>query len=286
MRNIPKYLFILSLIFLISACGEATLLPPTASPTIDLTLTPRPSLTATSTTTPPMPETPGQHPHTSQVVIRIGDTLTQTETIRYLIYLPADYGKDPTKKWPFILYLHGSGERGSDLSLLLKQPLPKILQNRGDFPFIVVSPQLAENYDDWSIMIKPQDALIDQLLSIYAIDPQRLYLTGVSIGGFGAWNYALRYPQRFAAIVPIAGGYIYHNYEIPANLCDLKDLPVWAFHGALDEVVLPWQSQSLVEALKSCGGIVSYSEYSDLEHNVCDRVYALPELYEWMLSYP
>jgi predicted peptidase len=227
----------------------------------------------------------GQHPYSSKVQIETGSDITKTVEVNYLLYLPRDYGKDPQQKWPLILFLHGSGERGNDLELLKKQPLPKTLDQQGDFPFIVVSPQLPLAMGNWSDLIDPLKVLVDQIQGTYPVDTRRVYLTGLSMGGFGVWGLALRYPRRFAAIVPIAGGYRYQSSAIPENICVLKDLPVWVFHGARDTNVVPSQSEDMVEALKACGGNVRFTLYPDADHSVSwTRAYADPELYKWLLE--
>jgi predicted peptidase len=205
--------------------------------------------------------------------------------VSYLLYLPVDYGKDPQQKWPLILFLHGSGERGSDLELLKRQPLPKTLDRQKDFPFIVISPQLSLAMANWSDLIEPVKTLLDQIQASYSVDTQRIYLTGLSMGGFGTWEFALRYPRRFAAIVPIAGGYRFQSHAIPENICDLKDLPVWVFHGAQDTNVLPAQSEEMVEALRACGGKVRFTLYPDADHSASwTRAYANPDVYKWLLD--
>jgi predicted peptidase len=227
----------------------------------------------------------GQHPYSSKVQIRTVDNIAKTVEVNYLLYLPGDYGKDNRRKWPLIVFLHGSGERGSDLELLKRQPLPKVLEHQTDFPFIVVSPQLPLEMGNWSGLIEPMKVLVNQIQAAYAVDTQRVYLTGLSMGGFGTWEFALRYPRRFAAIVPIAGGYKFQSNAIPENICDLKDLPVWVFHGARDANVLPRQSEDMVEALKACGGEVKFTLYPDADHPASwERAYGDPGLYKWLLE--
>ena len=227
----------------------------------------------------------GQHPCSSKVEIQTAGKITKTVEVRHLLYLPGDYGQDPQQKWPLILFLHGSGERGSDLELLKKQPLPKILDQQENFPFIVVSPQLPLEEGNWSALVDPVKVLVDQMQAAYSVDSPRVYLTGLSMGGFGSWELALRYPRRFAAIVPIAGGYRYQSNAIPENMCDLKELPVWVFHGARDTNVLSTQSEQMVKALKSCGGNVRFTLYADADHAASwTRAYADPELYKWLLE--
>jgi predicted peptidase len=227
----------------------------------------------------------GQHPYSSKVQIRTVDNIAKTVEVNYLLYLPGDYGKDNRRKWPLIVFLHGSGERGSDLELLKRQPLPKVLEHQTDFPFIVVSPHLPLEMGNWSGLIEPMKVLVNQIQAAYAVDTQRVYLTGLSMGGFGTWEFALRYPRRFAAIVPIAGGYKFQSNAIPENICDLKDLPVWVFHGARDANVLPRQSEDMVEALKACGGEVKFTLYPDADHPASwERAYGDPGLYKWLLE--
>jgi len=227
----------------------------------------------------------GQHPYSSKVQINTLNNITKTVEVNYLLHLPSDYGKDPYQKWPLILFLHGSGERGSDLELLKKQPLPKTLDQQKDFPFIVVSPQLPLAMENWSNWIDPVNVVLDQIQATYSVDNQRVYLTGLSMGGFGAWEFALRYPRRFAAMAPIAGGYKHQSNAIPENICDLKELPVWVFHGGRDTNVVSRQSKDMVDALKACGGNVKFTLYPDADHAASwTRAYADPELYKWLLE--
>jgi predicted peptidase len=221
--------------------------------------------------------------------------------IRYLIYFPEEYGKDPAQKWPVLLFLHGSGEAGSDLDLVKKVGLPAVLTRQSDFPFIVIAPQLpapSSSYDSgpidqqtyliqwgWNSQIEALDELLKRVIPAYAIDPSRVYLTGLSLGGYGAWAYALRYPHRFAAVVPIAGGYMPDSDSVPGNICDLKDLPIWAFHGSSDTTVPPTQSRVLVDALKACGSQVRFTMIRGGGHAASwEYAYNSAELWEWMLS--
>jgi predicted peptidase len=227
----------------------------------------------------------GQHPYSSKVQIKTASEITNTVEVNYLLYLPGDYGKDPQQKWPLILFLHGSGERGSDLELLKNQPLPKTLDQQKEFPFIVLSPQLPLAMVNWSGLIDPLEVLVNQVQATYSVDTRRVYLTGLSLGGFGTWEFALRYPRRFAAIVPIAGGYRFQSSAIPENICDLKDLPVYVFHGARDINVMPSQSKDLVDALRACGGNVTFTLYPDADHAASwTRAYTDPKLYRWLLE--
>ncbi len=300
-KSMPKITCFILCCLLLAGCASPTALQPTLA---QLPSSPpaTPSLTAIPTSTPsptstlePCPLTPGQWPCALDVKVPVGST-TVTTRVHFLLYLPGDYGKDPQKKWPLILFLHGSGNIGSDLEQLRTAALPYNLDRQTDFPFIVISPQLPATQPAtfgeyttpilyWSGMIDALNVLIDQIIASYPIDSHRLYLTGLSLGGFGTWEFALRYPQRFSAIVPVAGGYIYQSDAIPREICDLKNLPVWVFHGGQDHNVLPVQAQSLVKALQDCGGNVRFTFYPDADHGQSyQRAYADPELWKWLLE--
>ncbi|HLO18126.1 MAG TPA: PHB depolymerase family esterase, partial [Anaerolineales bacterium] len=169
----------------------------------------------------------GQNPYTSEKA-----------KLNFLLYLPDKYGKDTQLKWPLILYLHGLLQRGNNLDYLISDGLPRKLHNETEFPAIVVSPQGNGEYEFWSedAMVNSLFLLLDEIQTKYSVDPDRIYLTGVSAGGEGTWEIGLRYPNRFAALVPVMGYYGY-PFEVPANICDLKDVPIWAFHGDNDELI-------------------------------------------------
>jgi predicted peptidase len=227
----------------------------------------------------------GQHPYSRPMELDSTNKTKKVNTINFLFYLPESYGKNPKKKWPLILFLHGMGERGNDLELLKKHPLPKTLDQQKDFPCIVVSPQLPLDRLLWDDFIDPLKDLLDQIKSKYSVDSRRVYLTGLSMGGAGTWNFALRYPRYFAAIVPIAGAYKFGSKEIPDKLCDLKRLPIWAFHGGKDDAVQAWQTEILVNALKACGSKIKYTLYPEATHpQSWINAYSDPKLYKWLLS--
>jgi len=181
--------------------------------------------------------------------------------------------------------LHGSGERGTNPMVLTLQGLPKILAQRRDFPFIVVSPQCPPEQWWWS-RTHVLSALLEKIESRYSVDSKRIYVTGLSMGGYGTWALAYRYPQRFAAIVPIAGGYYDGTDTLPKDICVLKDVPTWAFHGAMDDVVLPSESERVVSVLKACGSAVRFTLYPEAGHvESWELAYDDPELYEWLLQH-
>jgi predicted peptidase len=193
--------------------------------------------------------------------------------IDYLLYLPQGY--DAQEVWPLVLFLHGAGERGDDLELVKTHGPPKLIARGQHFPFIVVSPQCPE--DKWWEPIELV-ALLDEIEGKYKVDPDRVFVTGLSMGGFGTWRLAFYAPNRFAAIAPICGG----GEKYWAK--QIVHLPVWAFHGAQDTGVPPERSQIMVEELKKNGGRPQLTIYPDAGHDSWTETYNNPELYEWLLK--
>jgi len=184
-----------------------------------------------------------------------------------------------------ILFLHGAGERGTNLSKVATHGPLKHVTADSDFPFIVISPQCPEQ-QVWAK--EPLLALLDDVTAKHAVDPRRVYLTGLSMGGYGTWALGLANPERFAAIVPICGGgqmigvILGSRDKGPA----LKSLGVWAFHGAKDNVVPLEESQRMVDALKKAGvADVRFTVYPEAQHNSWTEAYQDPVLYEWLLKH-
>ena len=168
-------------------------------------------------------------------------------------------------------------------NIILKPP-----DNLENFPFIIVSPQGTNEYSEYQIweadeMISAVITLLDEVQATIAVDTNRIYLTGDSSGGNGAWVNGLRNPERFAALVPVMGYYGW-PITVPENICDLKDVPVWAFHGAQDELVPLDAEQMLVDALEACGGDVQFTVFPDIGHDVDHQQVYTKELYEWLLE--
>ena len=191
----------------------------------------------------------------------------------YLLYLPPEYSEQ--ESWPLVLFLHGAGERGDDLELVKVHGPPKLIAEGRDFPFIVVSPQCPEGF--WWEPIELV-ALLDEIEASYKVDPDRIYVTGLSMGGFGSWRLAAYAPERLAAIAPICGGGETHWVKRFAHL------PVWAFHGALDEGVPLVRSQTMVDELVEKGGHPELTVYPDAGHDSWTETYNNPKLYEWLLE--
>jgi predicted esterase len=192
---------------------------------------------------------------------------------RYLLFLPDGY-ESGSERWPLILFLHGGGERGDDIEKVKVHGPPKIVAERPDFPFIVVAPQVYTNHI-WSTA--RLDALLQEVVEKYRVDPDRIYITGLSMGAYGAWHLAMEFPSRFAALVAISGG------ATPSGMCALKHLPIWVFHGAKDDVIKLDRSEELVTRLECCGANVKFTVYDDAGHDAWTRTYENPELYEWLL---
>lgn len=213
----------------------------------------------------------GQH---SQVFEK---TITKDLNCKYLLFLPEGLSKKK-QGWPLILFLHGAGERGDDLNQVRKHGPPKIVEKQKDFPFIVVSPQCPKD-DWWTDKVEVLINLLDDIVARYNVDTERIYLTGLSMGGYGSWALASDYPERFAAVAPICGG----GNRIMAFR--LKDVPVWAFHGAKDSVVPLQQSKEMVAAIKARGGNAKLTVYPDAGHDSWTEAYNNKELYDWFLGH-
>jgi predicted peptidase len=199
-----------------------------------------------------------------------------TDKLNYLLSLPEGYEKDPGKKWPLVVFLHGSGERGDDLEKVKIHGPPMLVENGKKFPFILISPQCpADSW--WSY--EPLMGLIEDAETRYRVDPKRIILTGLSMGGYGTWELGCRYPEKFAALVPLCGG------GIPYMARKIKDTPVWVFHGAKDGGVPIVESQRMVDALKTSGSSkVKFTIYPEAGHNCWTEAYNTEALYQWMLE--
>ena len=195
--------------------------------------------------------------------------------LRSFVHLPPGAEKPGGKRWPTILFLHGAGERGDDLKLVEIHGPPKLVKTRRDFPFIGIAPQCPRR-SWWTAPLL--DDLFREMLAKYPIDPDRVYLTGLSMGGYGSWALACEYPGRFAAVVPICGG------GDPRDVARLKDIPIWVFHGGKDGVVPVARSEAMVAALRKVGGRVRFTVYPEASHNSWAAAYADPKLYEWLLA--
>jgi predicted peptidase len=226
-----------------------------------------------------------QSPIKAQQQVTFEGNIVQKVEVPYLLFLPQNYDKSSSKKWPLMLFLHGAGERGTNLAQVTRHGPPRLVESRPDFPFVVVSPQCrpGERWQTESLL-----ALLDHVQDEYRIDTRRVYLTGLSMGGYGTWNLGLAHPERFAAIAPICGGGdpLLVLLQDPRKRKALQTLPVWAFHGARDSVVRLEESERMVNALKQAGSTqVKFTVYPEAEHDSWTETYNNPELYEWFLQH-
>jgi len=203
----------------------------------------------------------------------------------YLLFLPEGYDSNKSKRWPLILFLHGAGERGTNVWLVAKHGPPKVVQEKPDFPFIVVSPQCptGQRWDNDVVL-----ALLNDVMKKHRVDKSRVYLTGLSMGGYGTWSLGLERPELFAAIAPICGGGDPLKLLLadPKTIGPIRKLPVWAFHGAKDNVVKPEESQRMVDALRKSGvKEVELTIYPEAQHDSWTETYNNPKFYEWLLAH-
>ena len=208
------------------------------------------------------------------VTLGEGDSAKKA-TVHYWISLPEEYRKQA--KCPLLIFLHGMGERGDDLNRVLRHGPPKNVKDGNTTPFIIVSPQCPKT--EWWRVDK-LGKLLDHLLATTKADPQRVYLTGLSMGGFGTWAWTAQEPGRFAAAVPICGG------GDPKTAAKLVDLPIWVFHGGKDRIVPLARSKAMVDAIQAAGGKkVKLTVYPDAGHDSWTKTYDNPDLYKWLLQH-
>ena len=202
---------------------------------------------------------------------------------KYLQFLPEAYDSDSSKEWPLILFLHGAGERGNDLQKVKVHGPPKMVESRPDFPFVVVSPQCPEGvvWDSEALL-----AMLDEVTHRLRIDEKRVYLTGLSMGGFGTWNLVGKAPERFAAAAPVCGGGNTRDFLLPKSREALQTLPIWVFHGRQDDVVELEESQRLVNFFQNrLKTDIQMTIYPEAGHDSWTETYNNPKLYEWFLSH-
>ena len=195
-------------------------------------------------------------------------------TLRYLISMPEGHAA-ADHRWPLLVFLHGAGERGDDMTLVRRHGPPRLIDEGRRFPAVVVSPQ-CPLHTWWNL--PAIEMLIDDLVARHRVDTGRIYLTGLSMGGYGTWALAQRQPERYAAIVPICGGGNAHD------AFKLRDTPTWVFHGALDDVVSADESQRMVDAMQAAGGFPRFTLYPEAGHDSWTAAYATEELWTWLFA--
>ena len=194
----------------------------------------------------------------------------------YVVFVPHDY--DGTRPYPVILFLHGSGETKGGKKMPVQVGIGTYIKaHEKTFPFITLVPQAeTRNWRADGPNAERALKMLDEVTRDYKTDPNRVILTGLSMGGYGTWSLAAAHPEKWAAIVPICGG------GNPKDAGKIKDIPTWAFHGDQDKAVPVQKSREMVEALKQAGGHPKYTEYPGVGHESWDQAYATPELWPWL----
>lgn len=196
----------------------------------------------------------------------------------YLLYVPGKFRNRPIEKWPVIFFLHGKGERGNNINLVKHVGLTHRLGRERDFPFIVVIPQCKLSTNSWDV--ESLNVVYKDVIRRLPVDTHRVYLTGLSMGGYGTWLWANANPSLFAAIVPICG------YGIRKLLpCNFRNLPVWTFHNTDDPTIGVEETRKIVRAIKACGSkLINYTERPTGGHDAWGEVYDGQAIFDWLLS--
>ncbi|MBO0931680.1 carboxylesterase family protein [Fibrella aquatilis] len=193
----------------------------------------------------------------------------------YQLYLPKNYAV-AKRNFPLVIYLHGGSQKGTDLAKLSLYGPPKQVSQGHDFPFVMAAPQCPEgkfwSTDNWF------DSLFTELTTRYRIDKKRVYLTGISMGGYGTWQTAVAHPHTFAAIMPLCGG-----CDDSTQICSIRNIPVWTFHGTADDLIPIDETARLVKRLERCHGKVQFTKLPNEGHGI-QYLYENPKLYQWLLQ--
>lgn len=237
---------------------------------------------------PPVLAAPPANPGAfSKGTVAVGDA-----NIPYRLFKPET---QPEKKYPLVVFLHGAGERGEDNENQLRHGLATMSspEFQAKEPVFLLAPQCPNGRKwsevDWSKMESalPTEPsipmagvmkIVDSLVSTMPVDPDRIYITGLSMGGYGTWDAISRWADRFAAAVPVCGG------GDEKQAARLTRIPIWCFHGDQDKAVPVERSRNMIEAIKRAGGKPNYTEYPGVGHNSWDKAYADPALYEWLFA--
>lgn len=196
----------------------------------------------------------------------------QFQSLRYLVRFPKEYREG--ERYPVILALHGAGYRGEDLNVLAQNPFFTCTQTLSDFPFVLVAPQCHKN--TWFDLFETLISFVDHVLSLPYTDPERLSVMGASMGGFATWQLGMSVPEKFCALIPVCGG------GMDWNAPRLVNVPVRAFHGAIDTIVQPLESRKMVDALVKAGGDATLTVYENTAHNAWLQTYSDQSLFLWL----
>ncbi len=198
----------------------------------------------------------------------------------YMLYLPEGYEDNPTKRWPLLFFLHGTGDRGDNIYLLAKASPFMMIREKGPLPFIIVAPLL--NTSQNVFPVEYLDGVLAEMQSTYRADPKRIYLTGLSLGGEATYRFAIHQPETFAAIAPLSAWL--DADQIPM-LDRIKNLPVWAIHGTDDLIVPLAAGEQPANALKRLGGNIRFTVLDGHDHDTWTDTYSDPAFYDWLLQY-
>ena len=202
--------------------------------------------------------------------------ITKNIEMEYLIYLPKDY--DGIKKFPLVVFLHGTGERGKDIELVKKHGVGKYAESKENIPFIAVTPQCPVGFK-WVLLVDELYELLQEIKRNYAIDEERVCFTGLTIGAEASYALAIKYPEEISSIMPLTGG-----WKDFSCLSRIKDVAVWAFHGEKDTVAPIEETKSTIDFLVKNNCNAKFTLYPESGHDVWTETYANDEVYEWMLN--
>ena len=200
----------------------------------------------------------------------------------YMLYLPEGYEADAQKAWPLIFFLHGYGDRGDNILVLAKASPFMYIREQGPLPCIIAAPLLKASDGYTSFPEAYMDAALQEVLANYRVDPKRIYVTGLSMGGEGTWRFALHRPDAFAAIAPLSA---YLDDADAETMKLIQTLPVWAIHGADDTVIPLAKGEKPVDALKAAGGNVQFTVLAGHDHDTWDDTYSDLKFYDWLFSH-
>lgn len=196
-------------------------------------------------------------------------------SLSYRVFMPDTVAEG--EKLPLILSLHGAGERGTDLSLMEVWGIPKEIVNGREVPAVVIAPQCPDTLI-WNLLTFELKALIDHCVATMPVDPDRVSVTGLSMGGYGTWEMGISYPGAFAALAPVCGGGVSWRVDC------IGKTPVWAFHGDADTTVPPTNSYEMVDRLNAAGGCAELTVLHGVGHNAQDFAYGRTALIDWLIS--
>jgi predicted peptidase len=213
----------------------------------------------------------------SQLIEDEKETVT-VENLRYYLYYPEEYESEKDKDFGLLLFLHGGGESGDSLATLKSNGPPKLIAEGKQFPFLILAPQNPYKKKWWNTRAVMQ--LLDTVIENNRVDRKRIYLTGLSRGGAAAWELAVQYPEKFAAMAVVCG-----MTPIPYASWINRSMPIWVFHGTEDKSVPYSESEEMVKKLKAMGYNVKFTSYEGVGHNSWVKAYTTEGLYEWFTGH-